>query len=168
MRSLLLVESFELRPSDKYVLLIPGCFLFVKMCLCQVSLLSRCSQRYLTSSWGSCALSIWTGAHCFSCGECDMHRLVSVRYHYPFLNRFWIANRLVYRFCEAMTGSLSAASTAVSSAEVAVVESGEVGRCLVQYLAVRPHWLGRVLCTQFKPLRGSVCYANRILGQGNN
>jgi hypothetical protein len=35
-------------------------------------------------------------------------------------------------------------------------------------LGVRQHWLGRVLHTQFQILRGSVCYANRILGQGNN
>jgi hypothetical protein len=26
--------------------------------LCQISLLSRCSPRYLTSSWGSCMLFI--------------------------------------------------------------------------------------------------------------
>jgi hypothetical protein len=31
---------------------IPSCFHFVKMCLCQACLLSRCSPRYLTSSWG--------------------------------------------------------------------------------------------------------------------
>jgi hypothetical protein len=39
-------------------------FRFAKICLCQVSLLSRCSPRYLTSSsWGSCKLFIWTGGH---------------------------------------------------------------------------------------------------------
>jgi hypothetical protein len=52
MRSLLLAESFDLRPSNQYILVrvIPCCFCFAKMCLCQVSLLSRCSPRYLTSS----------------------------------------------------------------------------------------------------------------------
>jgi hypothetical protein len=52
MRSLLLVDSFGLRPSNQYILVkvIPSCFRFAKMCLCQVSLLSRCSPRYLTSS----------------------------------------------------------------------------------------------------------------------
>jgi hypothetical protein len=61
MRSLLLVESFDLRPSNQYILerVIPSCFRFVKMCLCQVSLLSRCSPRYLTSSRGSCTFFIW-------------------------------------------------------------------------------------------------------------
>jgi hypothetical protein len=41
MRSLLLVESFDLRPSNQYILVkvIPSCFHFAKMCLCQVSLL---------------------------------------------------------------------------------------------------------------------------------
>jgi hypothetical protein len=42
-----------------------------------------------------------------------------------FLNQFWIENRLVCSFCEAIAGSLSVASTAVSSANVAVVDSGE-------------------------------------------
>jgi hypothetical protein len=64
MRSLLLVESFDFRPSNQYILvrLIPSCFRFAKMCLCQVSLLSLCRPRYLiSSSWGSCALFIWSG-----------------------------------------------------------------------------------------------------------
>jgi hypothetical protein len=40
----------------------PSCFRFAKMCLCQVSLLSRCSSRYLTSSSReSCTLLTWTG-----------------------------------------------------------------------------------------------------------
>jgi hypothetical protein len=45
-----------------------------------------------------------------------------------FLNQFWIASRLVCSFCEAMARSLSVATTAASSAEAAVVNSGEVGR----------------------------------------
>jgi hypothetical protein len=63
---MLLVESFYFRPSDQYILVrvIPSYFRFPKMCLCQVSLLSRCSPIYLTaSSWGSCTLFIWTGGH---------------------------------------------------------------------------------------------------------
>jgi hypothetical protein len=47
------------------------------------------------------------------------------------LNQFWIAGRLVCSFCEAMSGSLFAASTAISSANVAVVNSGEDGRSTV-------------------------------------
>jgi hypothetical protein len=66
MRSLLLVESFDFRLSNQYVLVrvIPSCFRFAKMCLCQVSLLLRCSPGYLiSSSWGSCTLFIWTRGH---------------------------------------------------------------------------------------------------------
>jgi hypothetical protein len=48
-----------------------------------------------------------------------------------FLNEFWIAGRLVCSLCEAIAGSLSMATTAVSSAKVAVVDSGEVGRSTV-------------------------------------
>jgi hypothetical protein len=48
-----------------------------------------------------------------------------------FLKEFWIASRLVCSFCEAMAGSLSVASTAVSPAKVAVVDSGEVDRSAV-------------------------------------
>jgi hypothetical protein len=77
LRSLLFVESFDLRRSNQYnlVRVIPSCFHIVKMCLCQVSLLSRCSPRYLTSFWGV--------AHClferfFSCCECDVDRFASV------------------------------------------------------------------------------------------
>jgi hypothetical protein len=44
----------------------------------------------------------------------------------PFLNRFWIASKLVCCFCEAMAGSLSVATTAVSSVNVAFVDSDNV------------------------------------------
>jgi hypothetical protein len=42
MRSLLPIESFDLHPSIKFILVrvIPSCFRFAKMCLCQVSLQS--------------------------------------------------------------------------------------------------------------------------------
>jgi hypothetical protein len=59
---LLLVESFDFRWRNQYILvrMIPSCFRFAKMCLCQISLLSRCSPRYLTSSsWGNDTLFIW-------------------------------------------------------------------------------------------------------------
>jgi hypothetical protein len=65
------------------------------------------------------------------CGECDEDRLRSVNFYSQFLNQFWIASRSVCSFCEAMAGSLPMASTAVSSAKVAVVDSGEVGRSAV-------------------------------------
>jgi hypothetical protein len=151
MRSLLLVESFDSRRSKQYILVrvIPSCFRFAKIFLCQVSLLSMCIPRHLIStSWGSCTLFMWTGGR----GDTSL-----------FVQWMW----------RSMAGSLSVATTTVSSAKVAVVDFGEVGRSAVcsRYnngrriqLGVHPHWLGRVLCTQFQPLRGSVCYANRILG----
>jgi hypothetical protein len=50
--------------KPKLMRVITSCFRFTKMCLCQVSLLSRCSLRYLTSSfWGSWTLFIWTRGH---------------------------------------------------------------------------------------------------------
>jgi hypothetical protein len=58
-----------------------------------------------------------------------------------------------------------------------VVDSGEVGRSAVYSKynnGSRPlPWgtaalTGRVHYTSFQPLRGSVCYAIRILGEGNN
>jgi hypothetical protein len=64
MRSLLLVESFDLRPSNEHILVraIHNCFVFAKMCLCQVSV--RYSPRYLPSSfWEICTFFIWTGGH---------------------------------------------------------------------------------------------------------
>jgi hypothetical protein len=56
MRSLLLVESFNLRPSNQYILVrtIPSRFRFAKMCLCQVSLLSRCSPSDYTVDVSQC------------------------------------------------------------------------------------------------------------------
>jgi hypothetical protein len=48
----LFIENFDLGPSNQYILVraVPSCFHLVKICLCQVILLSRCSPRYLTSS----------------------------------------------------------------------------------------------------------------------
>jgi hypothetical protein len=124
-----------LHPNNRYILVrvIPSCFHFAKIFLCQVSLLSRCSPKYLTSSsQGSCTLFIWTG------GQVSL-RVVNVMWInldllaciLHFLNQFWIASRSVFSFCKAMAGSLSMATTALSSAKVAVVDSGEVGRSAV-------------------------------------
>jgi hypothetical protein len=67
------------------------------------------------------------GVHFFSCDECDVDHLGSVSFYLALFNKFWIANKLVCSFCEAMAVSLSLASTAVSSAKVTVVDSGVVG-----------------------------------------
>jgi hypothetical protein len=57
--------------------------------------------------------------------------LVSLALIIQFFIQDWIARRAVWSFWEAVAGSLSAATTAVSSAMVAVKESGEVGRSAV-------------------------------------
>jgi hypothetical protein len=71
-----------------------------------------------------------------------------------------------------MPGSLSVANTAVSSINVAVVDSLEIGRTTVYIagvtialghcLGVYSLWLRRVLCTFFQLTSESVCYANKI------
>jgi hypothetical protein len=72
---------------------------------------------------------------------------------------------------------ITVATTAVSSAKVAVVDSGKIGRSAAYSRYnngprtlpwVHLLWLRTVLYTRFQPLRGSVWYANRILGQGND
>jgi hypothetical protein len=58
-------------------------------------------------------------------------KLDSLAFILHFLNQFWIADRSVCRFCEALAGSLSVATTVTSSAKFAVVDSGEVGKSAV-------------------------------------
>jgi hypothetical protein len=48
-----------------------------------------------------------------------------------FLNQFWIASSFLCSLCEAITGSLSVATTAVSSGKFAVIDFGEVCRSAV-------------------------------------
>jgi hypothetical protein len=69
----------------------------------------------------------------FFLGELYMVRLGSVSFYSPFLKEvlLWVGSRLVCSFCEEMAGSLSMASNAVSSVNVAVVDSGEVSRSAV-------------------------------------
>jgi hypothetical protein len=82
MRRLLLVESFDFRPSNQYILVrvIPRCFRFAKICLCHVNRLSRCSPR------GELHIVYMNeGAHFFSCYVlCYMDRLGFVGFHSPF------------------------------------------------------------------------------------
>jgi hypothetical protein len=92
--------------------------------------------------------------------------LDSLAFILHFLNQSWIASRSVCNFCETMAGSLSTATTAVSSAKDAVVDSGEVGRSSVYGRYNNgPRTLpwATPASTLFQPLRGSVCYVNRIL-----
>jgi hypothetical protein len=113
------------------------------------------------------------GASFASCSECDVDRLGSVSFHSPFLNHFWIASRSVCNLCETMAGSRSVAITAVSSAKFAVVDCDAVGRSAVYSRynnGLRTLPWGTPALTEdssvysVQPLRGNVCYANRISG----
>jgi hypothetical protein len=76
MRSLLLVESFEFRPSNQYILVrvIPSCFRFAKMCLCQISL---CWVPLLAEGAGlSTILRPGTEAAVVPAGSCLLQRRV--------------------------------------------------------------------------------------------
>jgi hypothetical protein len=66
-----------------------------------------------------------------SCSDCDVNRPGSVSFHFPFFKSVLDCNRLVCSSCKAMVGSLSVATTAVSSAKFTVVDSGEVHRLTV-------------------------------------
>jgi hypothetical protein len=113
------------------------------------------------------------GARFAPCGERYVDRLGFVGFHSPFLNQFWIVSRLVCSFYEAMAGSLSMATTAVSLTKVAVIDSGEVDKSAVYSRYNNgPRTLpwGAPALTEdssaysVSTFRGSVCYANRILG----
>jgi hypothetical protein len=81
---------------------------------------------------GRCILFIWIGGHIsLRVVNVTWIDLDSLAFILHFLNQSWIASRSVCSFCDAMAGSLSMATTAVSSANVAVVDSGEVGRSVV-------------------------------------
>jgi hypothetical protein len=135
-----------------------------------LSLLSRYSPRYLISSWGSCTLFIWTGEARFSpCGECYVDRLGFVGFNSPFFyTKSWIANRSVFSFCVAMAGSLSWVTSAILSANIALVDSGEVRRSAVYSRynngpRTLP-WGTPALIDDCSVYSGSVCYVNRFLG----
>jgi hypothetical protein len=159
------------------VKVIPSCFNFSKMCFYQVSLLLKCSLIYLiSSSWGSCTLCTWTEGH-IPLRQCGADRLGPVSFYSPFFNKFWIVPRLVCSFCEAMAGTLSVASTAVSLLEVAAVDSAVIGRSagydtnnydLGTLPCGTSALVGKSSVYSVSILQGSICYANRILGQGNN
>jgi hypothetical protein len=74
-------------------------------------------------------LFIWTGGYVsFGIVTVIWIDLEPFAFILHFENKFWNASRLVCSFYEAMAGVLPVATTAVSSAEVSVVDSGEVGR----------------------------------------
>jgi hypothetical protein len=75
MRSLLFIESFDLRPSNQYILVraIPRCFRLVKMCLCQVSSVEV--QPWMLRLFCLRELDIvdvHRGTCCSSRGQCDV------------------------------------------------------------------------------------------------
>jgi hypothetical protein len=75
---------------------------------------------------------MWTGGQVSVCvvnvTRIDLDSLAFI--FHPF-NHFYIASRLGCSICGAMPGSLSVGLTAVSSANIAVVDSVEVGRSAV-------------------------------------
>jgi hypothetical protein len=62
------------------------------------------------------------GSLFLSCSECYVDRRRFFGFHYLFLNQFWFASRIVCSLCVAMVVLLSAATTAVSSAKLAVAD----------------------------------------------
>jgi hypothetical protein len=135
MRSLLLVENLDLHPGNQYILVreIPSCLCFAKMWGCQVSRRLRLSPKYLTLlSGGICTSFIWTGGHVARhVGNVTWTDLVSLAFICHIFSQDWIARREAWSSWEAVAGSQSVVTTAVSSAKVAVMESGEVGRSAV-------------------------------------
>jgi hypothetical protein len=121
-------------------------------------------SRYLTSSaWGSWTIFIRTG------GQVSLRvvqvmwvNLEPLAFTNHILSHFWIARSPVCSLWEAMAGSQSVAKTAVSSAKVAVVVSGEVARSAVyRRYRRRPrtlpwgtpvHYLGSIISTGPRPL----------------
>jgi hypothetical protein len=72
---------------------------------------------------------MWTGGQVsFRVVNVTWTDLGSLAFILHLFNHFRIASRLVCSFCEAMPGSLSVANTGVSSSNVTVVDSVEVGR----------------------------------------
>jgi hypothetical protein len=94
----------------------------------------KCSPkiRVLDIFLGELELFIWIGGHiCLRVVNVTWTELEPLAFILHLCNQFWIVARFVCSFSEAMAVSLSVASTAISSAKVAVVESGEVGRSAV-------------------------------------
>jgi hypothetical protein len=75
---------------------------------------------------------MWTGGHIpvgvVDVTWTDLSALACMRHLW---SQVWIALRLFWSFREAVAGSLSDARIAVSSAKIAVVVAGEVGRSAV-------------------------------------
>jgi hypothetical protein len=62
----------------------------------------------------------------------------------PFLNQFWISSRLVCNLCEVKPGSLSVATTAVSSPTVSVTDFVSLAgmQCIASMIMALGHCLG--------------------------
>jgi hypothetical protein len=82
MRSLLLLERFDLCPSNQYILVrvIPS----VSNVLVPFKSPVKVQPEILYIFLGGIAYCIYgPGAHFFSCSECDMDQLGSVSFHSP-------------------------------------------------------------------------------------
>jgi len=133
--SLFSSDNCNFRPVIQYNLrsLRSSCFLFVDMCLRQVTFRSRCLRRYFTSSvWVSCVLFRWTGGHVFFFRvKVTWTYFVSCAFIHHFFNHNWILFKCICSLCVAIAGSSCVVRTAVSSAKVAVVLSAVVGKSAV-------------------------------------
>jgi hypothetical protein len=78
----LLVDSYDLRPSNQciFVTVIPNYLRFLKMCLCQVSLLSRCTS--LLGGVEPCLSGLGTRFSTY--GECDVNGFRLIDFNSPF------------------------------------------------------------------------------------
>jgi hypothetical protein len=86
----------------------------------------------MLSRWGSCHVVHMDRGHVsLLMANVTWTDLDPLAFILHFLNKIWIAARLVCSLCEAMAGSLFMATTSVSSSKVAVVDSGEVARSAV-------------------------------------
>jgi hypothetical protein len=103
------------------------------MCLRQVSRLSKCTPRYLTSS--ACGRYVplsWTGGHVDLLSvNVIWVDFSSFAFKRHFASHCCIPVRAVCSLFTAIPGSSWVASTAVTSANVAVIASGGVGRSAV-------------------------------------
>jgi hypothetical protein len=133
MRILLLVKSFYFRPNSQCIfcgrhsLTLPfrECVFVISKSLVEVQL--KILDIVLLTKVYIVYMERWAG---FSV-HVKWADLDSLAFILHFFNHISIASRLFCSYCEAMSGSLSVANTAVSSANVAVVDSVEVGRSAV-------------------------------------
>jgi hypothetical protein len=103
-RSLFFVESFDLRPSNQYILVrvITSCFF--KNVIVPGESPVKVQSEILDFFFLGVLHIVYKnrGARLFSCCDRNMDGLASVSFHSPFLKPVLDCNRLVCSFCEAV------------------------------------------------------------------